>query len=405
MARCRRTALAALLLALAAAPPAAAKVAFVSERDGEPDIFVMADDGGAQINVSTDSAAPDVAPSWSPDGGQIVYQRGYGPDADLWVMAADGSTAHAIVDVPGADTAPSWSPDGKHIAFVSDRSGDDHLYVTGTDGQGTQRLDTGTTDPSDPAWSPDGRSIAYADSDGQLIHVIGADGTGDHVVGGPGPDALGGDQTPAWTPDGARLLFASLREASRSYDVWTMGLDGGGQQALTSSADREIDPAPGGGRVFFAGDAPGDYDVYSMAPDGSGPVRLTTAQGDDSAPAWASGGGAGAAQPGAPTAGGPGAAAPPAGKKKTPLSVRVSIATTRILVYPDHIEVRVPYRVNRAATVTVHLYRGGKLRAWFKHHGKPGPNVARWQQKIADRDRWRGRYTVTAKGAERTAAG
>src|SRR4051794_31877218 len=216
MARCRRTVLVALLLGAATAPPAAAKVAFVSERDGEPEIYVMADDGGAQISLSNDSAAPDVAPAWSPDATRIVYQRGFGPDADLWVMDADGASAHAIVDVPGADTAPSWSPDGRRIAFVSDRSGENHLYVTGTDGEGTQRLDTGTADPSDPAFSPDGRSIAYADDDAQLVHVIGAAGGGDHVVGGPGPDALGGDQTPAWTADGSKLVFASLRDAERS---------------------------------------------------------------------------------------------------------------------------------------------------------------------------------------------
>src|SRR4051812_1855066 len=101
MARCRRTALLALLISVAAAPPAAARIAFVSERDGEPEVFVMADDGGAQTNLTTDPAAPDVAPSWSPDGTRIVYQRGFGPDADLWVADADGTSAHAIVAVDG----------------------------------------------------------------------------------------------------------------------------------------------------------------------------------------------------------------------------------------------------------------------------------------------------------------
>src|SRR5689334_3553589 len=100
MARCRRTALLTLLALAAAAPAASARVAFVSERDGEQEIYVMADDGTGQHDLTNDPGAPDVAPAWSPDGTHIVYQRGFGPDGDLWVMDDDGGHPHALIDDP-----------------------------------------------------------------------------------------------------------------------------------------------------------------------------------------------------------------------------------------------------------------------------------------------------------------
>src|SRR4051794_40700281 len=98
MARCRRSVLLAILAcALSAASPASARIAFVSERDGEPEIYAMADDGSAPVDLSKDAAAPDVAPSWSPDFDHIAYQRGFGSDADVWVMDDDGSKAHVVI--------------------------------------------------------------------------------------------------------------------------------------------------------------------------------------------------------------------------------------------------------------------------------------------------------------------
>src|SRR4051812_12414888 len=125
MARCRRTAILAFVLLVTAAPPAGARIAFVSDRT-EPDIFVMNDDGSNPVDISN-NPAPALAPAWSPDATRIVFQRGFGGDADLWLMDADGRNQHPLVSSPGADLAPTWSPDGRRIAFVSDRSGDDVL--------------------------------------------------------------------------------------------------------------------------------------------------------------------------------------------------------------------------------------------------------------------------------------
>jgi hypothetical protein len=88
------------------------------------------------------------------------------------------------------------------------------------------------------------------------------------------------------------------------------------------------------------------------------------------------------------------------------LRVRTSYLRTHILVYRRRIVARVPYRLNRAATVTVHLYLHGKLVGFFKDRGLPGLNVAKWQHRIAGPARWRGRYTVAiVRASEPTGAG
>lgn len=56
---------------------------------------------------------------WSPDGSQIAFvsDRDGGDDLDLYIMDADGTDIRQITDLPGHEHAPSFSPDGKAIAF------------------------------------------------------------------------------------------------------------------------------------------------------------------------------------------------------------------------------------------------------------------------------------------------
>jgi Tol biopolymer transport system component len=65
----------------------------------------------------------EFAPSWSPHGTRIVYQRNYdtptGNTAEAWVMSSNGAGARALA-TPGAFTSyPAWSPDGAHIAVAT----------------------------------------------------------------------------------------------------------------------------------------------------------------------------------------------------------------------------------------------------------------------------------------------
>ena len=51
------------------------KIAFVSDRDGNHEIYVMNADGSGQTNISNNQAI-DYQPSWSPDGSKIAFATG-----------------------------------------------------------------------------------------------------------------------------------------------------------------------------------------------------------------------------------------------------------------------------------------------------------------------------------------
>ncbi|HEY5840564.1 MAG TPA: TIR domain-containing protein [Mycobacterium sp.] len=58
------------------------------------------------LNAGTDTIDN---PSWSPDGSEIVYIRGRGADADLWVVSVRDGSTHQVLDNPGDDGAPAWT--------------------------------------------------------------------------------------------------------------------------------------------------------------------------------------------------------------------------------------------------------------------------------------------------------
>ncbi|MDP9342492.1 MAG: hypothetical protein M3Q23_10460 [Actinomycetota bacterium] len=130
-------------------------------------------------------------PSWSPDGGQIVFAvQCDGGALGLWLIRPDGSGLHPLIRAKGtgapADLHPSWSPDGARLAF--DRGG--AVYTVNADGGGLAHLVRG----SGPSWSPDGSSIAFA---GRLdVFVL-------DLSTGRVRRVIRGASSPAWGPGGS----------------------------------------------------------------------------------------------------------------------------------------------------------------------------------------------------------
>jgi dipeptidyl aminopeptidase/acylaminoacyl peptidase len=130
----------------AAWSPDGTRIAFSSDRDGSPDIWLMDPDGGNLVQVTSGSDNDD-HPAWSPDGTRLVFQREQNGDEDVWVVDVDGGGATNLTNNPDeGDEAPNWSPDGTRIAFASD--GD--IFTMNPDGSAqTNVSDVGPSDPGE----------------------------------------------------------------------------------------------------------------------------------------------------------------------------------------------------------------------------------------------------------------
>ena len=123
------------LMPLMVAVNAQAQIAFVSNRDGNFEIYVMGINGKNQRRL-TKNRGDDWSPSWSPDGKRIVFSSGQDGNREIYVMDADGGNQLNLTNSPQGDYSPSWSPDGERIVFSSARE----IYVMDADGVNQQRL-------------------------------------------------------------------------------------------------------------------------------------------------------------------------------------------------------------------------------------------------------------------------
>src|SRR4249919_2472787 len=65
---------------------------------------------------------------------KIVFVSDRDGNAEIYSCNADGSNISRLTNNAGIDDQPAWSPDRSHIAFVSDRTGHSEIYIMNADG-------------------------------------------------------------------------------------------------------------------------------------------------------------------------------------------------------------------------------------------------------------------------------
>jgi TolB protein len=267
---------------------ASTELAFVSDRDGSKEIYVMDADGSRQRAVTANRSINNF-PNWSPDGNSIVFTsyrhrnqpnlfvttrglsspqrllRGLDPDLSQYrgvfdpagkrlavVMSNGGPSEIYSVDPNdrriqritknrAVDVSPSWSPNGERMAYVSDRTGSPQVYVMDSDGGNMRRLTYNGTYNTAPAWSPDGKWIAYETRvQGQFdIWLIDPEGS----VNVPLITHPRSDEAPAWAPNSRKLAFSSTRRGRA--DIYVLDVGGGEPRRLTQGVGNNTSPAWG----------------------------------------------------------------------------------------------------------------------------------------------------------------
>ena len=191
--------------------PDGRSLAYVSYRQGQPDIFVASVFEGRSANL-TGGPGQAFAPAFSPDGRRIVYAGNRSGNMDVWVASADGTSPRKLTTSPASDTAPCWSPTGQEIAFTSDRSGAPQIYLMDAEGLNVRRLSTVGGYNDAPAWNPSKQfsEIAYTSRlEGGAFDIAVVDLATRQVR--QITQGRGSCEYPSWAPSGRHLVFSCRR--------------------------------------------------------------------------------------------------------------------------------------------------------------------------------------------------
>ncbi|MGY1683796.1 TolB family protein [Geodermatophilus sp. SYSU D01176] len=233
--------------------PDGRRIAFVSTRDGNAEVFVMDADGSDVVQVTDTATTPDGvevrndSPAWSPDGRTLAFVSNRDdPEGEVYRVAADGTRLQRLTTNPFVtDNAPAWSPDGRHVLYsVTPPADDADLYRMRPDGSQIRQLtDTPDVDESTPEYSPDGRTIAFSRFDllageRDLATMRATGGPARHLTGEPDRD----EWFPRWTADGRQLAFWA-QDGTRST-AWLVDRDGTDLRPLTAGTANDSSPDP-----------------------------------------------------------------------------------------------------------------------------------------------------------------
>ncbi len=295
--------------AQAAFPGKNGRIAFVRSSGGLH-IWTMEPDGSSQKRLMARRA---VSPAWSPDGTSIASDDDglFGEGGTIIVANADGSNVRELAH-GRAFTDPSWSPNGGQIVFTGfaagpagDRSQAYRMLILNSDdGRIAFRAPTpmvphhGSLEGERPAWSPRGDRIAvelgpYHRGVGETSEVFTMTPQGEdlrqltsNMVNEYGLD---------WSPDGSELVYVRMRAHAHGYgsssDIVVMGKNGHDVRVLTHTKRRELSAAfsPNGNSIVFSkccyGES-GTPEIFVMRADGTHVVRLTNNEAWDSLPDW-----------------------------------------------------------------------------------------------------------------------
>lgn len=281
---------------------------------------------GSDHRPLTSGNYSDSSPRWSPDGTRIAYISDRDGSPQIYVRWMDTGQTAKITNLQNPPSGIAWSPDGKYISFVSlvqeqprqianmppappgakwadppnviDRlvyrfdqagylkPGYYHLFIVPSEGGTPRQISSGNYQHGGPGfraseavWTPDGKYLIISANrrpdyeleplDTEIYEFSIADGAVRALTSRKGPDG-----SPAVSPDGTKIAYTGFDDKYQGYQVtklYVMNRDGSNSRMLSAGLDRDvfnISWAPDGSGIYFLYDDRGNTKLGFYSLDG-----------------------------------------------------------------------------------------------------------------------------------------
>ncbi len=267
---------------LPAVSPDGTRIAYVSERDSTPELYLfdIATGLSRRLTYSPEREGP---PAWADSGQRIVYTVARGDSAELMSLDPETGRVQPRVTLPAKGIR--LANHARRLAYTWGSWTRNRVVIANLDGSRANALTDSSSAWYNLAWSPNDSLIAATrqDSAGHFeIRLIRTNGRGHWPLVRVAPE-LGHPQWPSWSPDGRTLAFQlspAAREGPGSGDASVCIIDvaSGRITRLREHPMPILDEAPcwlDAEHLVFQSAQSGAFELWKMRADGYEAVRLT----------------------------------------------------------------------------------------------------------------------------------
>ena len=226
-------------------------------------------------------------PVWAPGSDRIAYVSDEDGDPDIYMVELTSGKKTRLTFNPARESIGDWSPEGEWIVFTE--SGHDGLLLRNPDG--VNRIELTDGPDSQPVWSPKGDRIAFLreSDEGRDVYVLrptNSDDWTDDTDEVSVSDTEHDESTPAWSAGGRHLAF--VVHFDEQSEIFRVNVDGSDRQRLTQNTADDLMPvwSETGDKIAFVSYAYGNAEILYMNGDGSEQMRLTSNDAMDTQPDW-----------------------------------------------------------------------------------------------------------------------